>query len=177
MKGFERNVSKVDLLIDSILLFWGNLILVGVSFIIILQIISRFLFQSSFSWTEEISQWSVIVAVFSSFPLLEKRDNYIKLDLVLKRLPERVSLVIDIVAKILLISISVILIYSQRLLYPSLRMSETQASGISLLWFHGPIAIGLLLWIVSIFSSLRNYIKYLQKRSITQDMQTKGETI
>ena len=58
-------------------------------FDVMLQIIGRYLFTRPVSWTEELSRYLLAGIVAFATPIVARRDQYIRVDVLLNRIPER----------------------------------------------------------------------------------------
>lgn len=62
---------------------------VALVFDVMLQIIGRYLFTQPVSWTEELSRYLLAGIVAFATPVVARRDQYIRVDVLLNRIPER----------------------------------------------------------------------------------------
>ena len=76
---------------DNLEEFLMVLLLFGIALVMILQVISRYLFNYSMSWSDELVRYFLVWSCFLSVSFCVKKRISIKIDSVLHALPERVK--------------------------------------------------------------------------------------
>lgn len=99
MKKFFDAIEKV---LQVIVVLLAIALIVDV----VLQIVGRFVLVRPVSWTEELSRFLLGGIVCFATPLVARRDKYIRVDMLLNKLPERVRkiwiMILDIIVAIFL---------------------------------------------------------------------------
>lgn len=86
-------------------------LLLGMTVVMGMQIISRYVFQASLTWSEEITRYMFIWSAFLSVSYCTKRRISIKIDQIVTMLPLKVSAVFKIIEKIIMLSFFVYMTY------------------------------------------------------------------
>ena len=86
LKTIDRNFEEFIL----------GILLVGMSLILLIQIIMRTLASSSLPWAEEIARYFYVWSVFLSIGCSIRSRNILRVDLLLQPLPARVRTVVEI---------------------------------------------------------------------------------
>ena len=62
---------------------------IALVFDVMLQIVGRYFFSQPVSWTEELSRYLLAGIVAFATPVVARRDQYIRVDVLLNRIPEK----------------------------------------------------------------------------------------
>ena len=62
---------------------------IALVFDVMLQIVGRYFFSQPVSWTEELSRYLLAGIVAFATPIVARRDQYIRVDVLLNRIPEK----------------------------------------------------------------------------------------
>lgn len=81
--------------IDKTLEISAILSFVALILVVFIQVFSRFLLPSSPSWTEEASRFIFIYAIAFSAPLALKRNEYVRVDILLNKFSEKIQNIIE----------------------------------------------------------------------------------
>lgn len=84
----------------------------GLIFVVFLQVFSRFVLPKAPSWTEELSRILFIYAMSFAAPLALIRNEYVKVDIIVAKMPKKIQKILDIVIYILLIIFCGVIAYS-----------------------------------------------------------------
>lgn len=101
-----RYLKKLDNFEEwvSILLF------AGMVFLIFIQVVSRYVFNSSFSWTEELARYMFVFLVYISASLAVKRVRHLRTEFLVQLLPDKIKKWVEIAANIIWLAFVIILI-------------------------------------------------------------------
>lgn len=124
--------------------------LVALLALIILQVVSRYVFNAPFTWTEELARFALLWFTFVSAGFVMARRIHIAVDLVASKLGRRGTIVMDTFALITVVGVSGVMMWAgaefaagaARLQAPatSLPMSVVYSSavvGFGLIFLHG----------------------------------------
>ena len=78
---------------------------------IFLQVIMRFVFNNSLSWSEELGKFMFVWISWLGISIGERRNEHIKITLVTDRLPFKAQKVVLIIANVVLFAILAVTIY------------------------------------------------------------------
>lgn len=95
-KPSDDIVAEIDAGAEDIsdVLWWDYPILAvfwGLMIVVFLQFFSRYVFNNSITWTEEIARYLLIVLAFTGSLVCIRKRSHIHLEVVLDRLPDRVA--------------------------------------------------------------------------------------
>ncbi len=133
--------------------------------VVFLQVFARFLLPQAPSWTEEASRFLFIYSVAFSAPLALKRNEYVRVDLLINKIPEKIRNRIDALINIIL-SLFFLLITYHGLTFASLGMIQTSpAMALPMFIPYGSIAFSSVF--IALYSSkklTRNFSKNENKK-------------
>jgi len=112
------------------------------------QVINRFVFNGAFQWTDEICQMMLVVMVFTGMGLVEQNNEQIKMEIIYQIFPKG-RFVIDLILKITTVAFLIVMLYSEYLLFPSVKGVVAKASQIPIIYVHFAMIGGLLFWLLS----------------------------
>lgn len=104
IKSFKRSLDKTVLTFTSIL----AILMVIIVFI---QVVARYVFQNSLSWSEEIARYMLVWLIFLSAGYVLGQRAHIFLDVVFNAFPLRLQKVLRQVSNVLLLGFSLIVTY------------------------------------------------------------------
>lgn len=108
MKKFHSIINKVSKYLGK---FSGVLLFVWV-FFITLDILMRFIFSSPIRGTVELTELWLSVIVFASFPLVQLQRSHVGVIMVVKAMPERLSVVVYSVANLICATTCALITYA-----------------------------------------------------------------
>ncbi len=155
--GFSRIVAKVSIIFCYILL-------IAVTFIIGLAVFYRYVLNDPIQWAEEIARYLLIWLSLVAASVAIKERKHIHLTTVVRRLPERISLIIEIVLYlIIVVLITIITKYSWLMVVTRSVRQFSPSIAISMLWVHSALPVGFCLMILQSLFILFEDIKLLMK--------------
>jgi TRAP-type C4-dicarboxylate transport system permease small subunit len=133
-----------------------------ISFIVVTifyQGIIRYTFSWTLKWVEEVAAPLLVVIVFIGMGIVEQNDGHIKMDLIYSSFPGARKF-FRLASLVMTLLFAVICVYCEYTYLPSVRGKTTSAtSNIPLGIFHWSMLIGLVYWVLSIFSCILSEIK------------------
>ncbi len=93
-----RVADAVRGLIDTVLGHLGAALLTGIILVVLGGVVSRYVFNASFSWTEEGGIWLFTWLIFVVLPIATRRSRHVALNLAVDLLPPRGQAVVAILA-------------------------------------------------------------------------------
>ncbi|MBA2450393.1 MAG: TRAP transporter large permease subunit [Chloroflexi bacterium] len=126
-------------------------ILAGEVLVVGLGVISRYVFNSPISWTEEIARLLLVWLMFAGGVIAMKRAEHTRVTALIRLLPEDVRIAVDLGMNAVLLVFLAVLGYQAYLLTLASRGELLPASQISGIWLNGsmPIAIVLMLFFLA----------------------------
>lgn len=122
----------------------------GLICVVFLQVFSRFLLPKAPSWTEELSRILFIYAISFAAPLALLRNEYVRVDILVGKLPEKIQKAIEIIIYIILTIFSGIIAYSGVQFSLLGRYQTSPAMGFTMMYSY--IAIGFSGMFLTLFS-------------------------
>jgi TRAP-type transport system small permease protein len=133
-------MSSVLKWLTRILGFISVICFIGVIIIVAMQILSRY-FPYSYIWTEELTRYLFLFGIATAAPLALLRNEYIAVDIIIARFPEKLKKVFDILIMTSLLVISVIMI-KESVSFVQIGSSQLSATmPIKMGWIHGSMLI------------------------------------
>ena len=93
-----RVAGAIRSLVDDVLSHLGAAILTAIILVVLGGVVSRYVFNASFSWTEEAGLWLFTYLIFAVLPIATRRSRHIALNIVHDLLPPRGRSVVSILA-------------------------------------------------------------------------------
>lgn len=121
-----------------------------------LQVVARYLFNNSLTWSEELCRYLYVWTGFITISFVIKRGTIIKIDTVIMFLPERVKKVLDVVTSLISLAVvSVLFRNAIMIVQKAMASGQTSAAMELPMWivYMGP-AIGFLLAIIRLIEHL-----------------------
>ena len=133
------------------------ILLIGMVTFMTLQIIARFIFSHSLSWTEELVRYLFIWSVFLSLPFCIKKGLSIRILLLRKKNAEKVERILPI---ILFVFFAFLLVQSFHLIAYSLWSGQrSPALQIPMIWIHLAPTVAFFLSCVRLFERILGVAK------------------
>lgn len=98
MKGGVKMKQKVLWTIKNIEQIVASTMLLGMVALLTMQIVSRFIFNNSIPWTEELSRYAFLWLVYVAVSLVAKENGHIRIIDHLKMLPEKMSKILLVIS-------------------------------------------------------------------------------
>lgn len=136
-------------------------ILFSISFLLLLQIIARYIFQSSFPWSEELVRYLFIWSTFIGIPYCIKEGASLKITQLTDKLPLKIQEYIFLINKIiLLLFFSIISIFSFSVTYSTYLSRQTSPALELPMWIvYASVFIASLLSILRLTEKILQYKK------------------
>jgi TRAP-type C4-dicarboxylate transport system permease small subunit len=156
--------------LSRICLYLTYILLVSVTIIAVLGVYYRYVLIDPLQWAEEIARYILIWMTLIGASIAVKERKHVMLTSVVVRIPERMSLIIEIVFFLIIIFIiglianeSIIMLFSRsaKTISPSLQ--------ISMVWAHTALPVGFALILIQSFYILFEDIKiFIAKESFRE---------
>lgn len=153
LKWFDDHIEEVFLVLFSV-------IMVSVIFV---QVVMRYVFDNSLSWSEELARYCFIWLVYIGISYGVKKQRHIKVDVVLLLLKERGRLVFNILSNILFLFFCIFVIkYGSDIAFKLLEWGQkSPANQIPMGFIYLAAPIGMGLTAIRIIQNLIKQIKAL----------------
>jgi len=133
--------------------------------LVFLQVVMRYLFDASLSWSEEVSRYLFLWIIWMGAGLATKKNSHICLDFVTKRLPLKGQRAADFLKGIIWLAFAVFLAYiSWKLTYLLFARNQLSAAlRIPMGFAYASIPVGITLMVLRL---LQSYYKSLKERRV-----------
>ncbi|MCI8558772.1 MAG: TRAP transporter small permease [Lachnospiraceae bacterium] len=105
----EKNIKKRNLyqefmdFIDNIVKWICIILLGGMLFTAMLQVITRHVFPHPLSWTEELARYMMLWLIFLAASHIAKASSYIKVTFLVDKMPEGVRKILLVITKLIIL--------------------------------------------------------------------------
>lgn len=106
----KKTIERVSNFIESVQFWFCLLIILGLTLLIFLQVILRYVLNTPIIWSHEISSGLLIWLTFMGAAVLTKRKQHLRVDIVINYLPEKFKIVIEYIFQMLILVFAVFLI-------------------------------------------------------------------
>lgn len=154
----EKVLGIIDKLNGLVKTFIG--ILIGVmALVIILQIFSRFLFDSSLSWSEELARYLSIYAVFFGAAVALRSQKLIAVEILHEIIPKKLSSILKIVVYLICIVFFFILLLKGIEMIQQVQIQKSPALQISMAIPYAAIPSAAVLMIINSLAVITELVK------------------
>jgi len=141
---------------ESIEIGTSVIILIIMTVLVIVQVFSRYLFNHSFVWSEELVRYLMIWMVMIGAALVQSTNDHIRIDYFPRMLNIRGRIVLETIFRLFTLTFMIILLVKGQKLVVFSKMFESSGLGISMFWPMLAIPVGAFL---IIFYTIINLIK------------------
>ena len=137
-------------------------LLVGMTLILGLQIVCRFIFNNSLTWSEELARFMFIWSTFLSIAFCLKEGISLKIDTLVSVFPQKVQSIMWLIGDIAMFAFFIYMVPSAwEFAYASVRNGQTSAAcGIPMYFVQGSLVVGFAL---AAFRSAQNAVKQIKQ--------------
>ncbi len=89
MESFRNVLGRIEKAVDTCVICISGSLLLSVTILIFVQVICRYLLQSSLSWSEELTRYLMVWIVFLSAGYVLNKGGHANVDLLLNMVPVR----------------------------------------------------------------------------------------
>jgi tripartite ATP-independent transporter DctM subunit len=133
-----RVAGAIRSFVDDVLSHLGAAILTAIILVVLGGVVSRYVFNASFSWTEEAGLWLFTYLIFAVLPIATRRSRHIALNIVHDLLPPRGRSVVSILATAT-IAYTIIRLFTAGLGIASLTSGTSITLGLPAWWQYAVI--------------------------------------
>ena len=139
----KKKLVALNELIYRIELAAGVMILIFIVLLVFLQVFNRFIIRQPLTWSEELSRYLFILLVFIGISVATKSKSHFGIDFIVRKLPRRLSRVMDVIVSVAVLSFLFIIFKESFLMIDLAMRQKSPALGIT---------IGYLYYIFPLFS-------------------------
>jgi TRAP-type C4-dicarboxylate transport system permease small subunit len=163
MQKSEGERKQSFLIFDNSLVFFSTLCLSGIVLINLVNIVSRFLFNSPLFWAIEVSSILAVWFTFIVFGINYKEKQHFKIDMIVNIFKGKLKAMHEIFADLVLVVILCFILYSGFFsFFRNYKMTLPATEISSSIALYLPLILGSITYLVFI---VKKYIRTLTKRS------------
>ena len=110
------------------------------------QVICRTFFDRPLKFPEEVSIFALIALIYSGVGIVERREEYLRVEVFQNLMPQKVRNVLQLLGKAMLLLVIFGIVQGEIAIFPSISMLRTKAAKIPYSWLHGWIILCCILW-------------------------------
>ena len=146
---FFKIYAGFSTIVANISIIFCYIFLVAVTLIVGLAVFYRYILNEPIQWAEEIARYLLIWLSLVAASVAVKERKHINLTTIVRRLPARISLIIEIVLYIIIvILLTVVAKYSWLMVITRSVRQFSPSIAISMLWVHSALPVGFCLIIL-----------------------------
>jgi len=148
-------LKKIDLYTEKLII---SLFMITMSIFILIQVISRYVFQDSITWTEEASRYMFIWLIFLVVGIGFKENKHISIDFLIDLSPPIVQKIIKQIIFLLMLALSLLFVWEGYVLVSQMQMfAQTSANlQIPMWWIYLSLPVGFLLSAIRLIQASMN---------------------
>ncbi|GAA1813648.1 MULTISPECIES: TRAP transporter small permease [Brevibacterium] len=147
----------------------GILLMVGVFALVMLQVITRYVFDSPLSWTEEVARLTLVWLTFIAAAFVSSRRSHITVDLIATVVPASVGRVIGTFARLVVLAVSAFMAVSGIMMVDIVSAIAMPASGLPTALLYLAATIGFILIFVHTVIEIIMVAKHPEENPDTVD--------
>ena len=129
-----------------------GILLAVMSIVIFMQVIYRYVFSSSLSWSEELGRYILVYLTFLGASVAVKRNSHIGVEVVVKLMPRPIARVLEWVANVLsLVFFAILIIYGSKAIKITL-LQLSPAMHIKMGYIYMAVVIGAVLMMIHLIA-------------------------
>ena len=102
---------KVKDFLNQIELYLGAVVSGAMFFVLFLQVVSRYVFNAAFSWSEELALILFVWSIYLGACAAIRKHQHLRLEIVIDKLKPKARLVIDLIGNVVFASFNVIIMF------------------------------------------------------------------
>lgn len=134
----------------------GAALMIGMVVILFIQVVSRFVFSNSLSWSEEISRYMFIWLIYLCLGVVALRGEHIVIDVLVLRMEPRLRRVFHTIALVIALLLNVFLLFVAADIAHSIQQIGQTSAALSLpMWtVYAALPVGMLIAILRTIQAL-----------------------
>jgi tripartite ATP-independent transporter DctM subunit len=121
--------------------FTAALLLIGITLVVTMQVLCRYLLQDLPPWSEELSRYLFIWSVFTGACVALVRRSHVSIDSLVSRLPDTIRRRLESVVVVLVTAFALFLLFQGFVIVGSMKGSYSTTMGFSMGWVFGAFPV------------------------------------
>ncbi len=137
----------------------------AMSIIIFIQVIMRYVFQNSLTWSEELARYMFVWLVYFAVSFTARREKHIRIDAAINLYPKKIRPYIEILSEIIVLAFSVFIAITGVTVFQKITWSGqiSPASGLPMQFVYVAPLVGFVLTAIRQIECIIKRIKNLNK--------------
>ena len=122
-------------------------IMLGMSLLIFVQVVMRYVFNSSLVWSEELARYLFIWLVYFSVSYTAKKEKHIRIEVAIKVFPKKIRPYVDIFSEVVILGFSLFVVVASFTIIDLIKISgqHSPAMGIPMYLVYAAPFVGFML--------------------------------
>lgn len=163
----ENQKSKLTLFTDLLyqIIFWFSAVLMAAMiFIIFIQVIARYIFSSSLSWSEEVGRYLFVMMTFYGGALGVKRGQHALLDSLVNLFPFKIAKIANIISNVLMLGLVVVVLIGLQAIMGIAKRQVSAAMQLPMIYIYILMFIGMAVMLVFIIEKIIETVQMKEKK-------------
>lgn len=138
-------------------------LIIGMSVLIFVQVVMRYVFSASLTWSEELARYLFIWLVYFSVSYTAKREKHIRIDAALMLFPKKTRPYIELLSEILIFLLSIFIVVTSVTVVHKIQLSgqHSPALGLPMYLVYSAPLVGFILTSIRTLQTIAKKVKNL----------------
>jgi TRAP-type C4-dicarboxylate transport system permease small subunit len=163
----QHALDKVERILHRVIVVIGDAILLWMLFCCVLQVVTRFVFNDSLTWTEEMARFAFIWVSFLGAALCVEQDSHARISILSDMLPKKLQTILYFAGQVIIIISASVMVWQGAKLLKTVSMQTSPMLGIPMSVFYGAAPVSaVLMAIYSMVKILRAIFSFNKAEAI-----------
>ena len=140
--------------------FFAILCMVAMVVVVLIQVGGRYFFSNTPGWSEEMARQFMVIFSFIGMAIGVREKIHIALTVVVDNLSAKIKLPIEILGKLIIMTLGIMMSVNMGLLFSKLRYNRLPGTGIPILCIYAfPTVLGILIALIALYQ-IYDHLKY-----------------
>ena len=140
--------------------FFAILCMVAMVVVVLIQVGGRYFFSNTPGWSEEMARQFMVIFSFIGMAIGVREKIHIALTVVVDNLSPKIKLPIEILGKLIILTLGVMMSVNMGLLFSKLKYNRLPGTGIPILCIYAfPTVLGILIALIALYQ-IYDHFKY-----------------
>jgi len=173
----QHALDKVERILHRLIVVVGDAILLWMLFCCVLQVVTRFIFNDSLTWTEEMARFAFIWVSFLGAALCVEQDSHARISIVSDALPKKLQTILYYAGQVIIIISAAVMVWQGAKLMETVSMQTSPMLGIPMSVFYGAAPVSAVLMAIYSLVKILRAIFGLNKAETGEVVQTAEEEV
>lgn len=169
----QQVIDRVEHILHRITVMIGDIILVWMLFCCVLQVVTRFVFNDSLTWTEEMARFSFIWISFLGAGLCVEKSSHARISILSDLFPQKLQVALFYIEQVIVIICASVMFWQGCKLLKAVAVQTSPMLEIPMTVFYGAAPVSaVLMAIYSLIKILRTFFDLNNTKSIDEAQAT-----